>query len=51
MKMPKYPKGLKSSIAKYERKLARKAAIAKRKKEIESLRKKREALKKRVTGY
>lgn len=50
-RLPKYPKGLKSSINKLERKKARKDAIKKRKKEIESLKKKRDALRKQVTGY
>jgi len=50
-RLPKYPKGLKASIARLERKALQKAKVAARKKEIEALRKKKEALRKKLTGY
>jgi hypothetical protein len=46
-RLPKFPKGLKASIAKLERKAKRKKAIEARKREIESLKKKRESLRKK----
>jgi len=48
-RLPKFPKGLKAAINRLERKKKRKAAIAQRKREIESLRKKREALRRSLS--
>lgn len=50
-KMPKYPKGLKSSISKLEKQIARDKAIENRKKEIEKLRAKKAALLKKKRGF
>jgi hypothetical protein len=47
-KLPKYPKGLKASINKLERKAKQKQAIVARKREIESMKKKRDALRKKL---
>jgi len=47
-KIPKFPKGLKTSIAKLERKAKRKKDIEARKREIETLKRKRDALRKKV---
>lgn len=43
-RLPKYPKGLKASINKLEKKKAQAAKVAARKREIEVLRKKKETL-------
>lgn len=47
-RLPKYPKGLKARISKLERKEAQAKKIADRKREIESLRKKEAALRKKL---
>lgn len=47
-RLPKFPKGLKASIAKLERKAQRKKDIAARKAEIKRLKAKRDALRKKV---
>lgn len=51
MRLPKFPKGLRASIAKLERKEAQKKKIADRKKEIERLKAKKAALQKKMRGY
>jgi flagellar motility protein MotE (MotC chaperone) len=50
-RLPKYPKGLKASIARLERKEAQKKKVLERKKEIERLKAKKAALQKKVRGY
>lgn len=49
--MPKFPKGLKASIAKLERQKERAKAITKRKQEIAKMKAKRAALLKAKRGY
>lgn len=48
MRLPKYPKGLKASIAKLERKAEQKKKVEARKREIEAMKKKRDALRKKL---
>jgi hypothetical protein len=48
MALPKIPKGLKSSIAKLERRAAKKKAIEARRKEIAALKAKRDKLRKSI---
>jgi len=48
MKLPKYPKGLKSSLAKLERRAEQKKKVEARKREIQSLKKKRDQLRKKL---
>ena len=50
-RLPKFPKGLKGRLAKEERKAAQKGKIISRNREIDSMRKKLDALKKKNRGY
>jgi hypothetical protein len=50
-RLPKFPKGLKSRLAKEERKAIQKGKIVSRKREIDSAKKKLEALRKKNRGY
>lgn len=50
-KLPKIPRGLKTSIARLERKEAQAKKVAARKKLIADLKKKKEAMLKKIRGY
>lgn len=50
-KLPKIPRGLKTQIARLERKELQAKKVAERKKLIDTLKKKKEALAKKLRGY